>query len=284
MGIRNFRQLLEKNWSQGKFVCVGLDTDIARMPKHCLGKNRSHDVARFNEKIIQATADLACAYKINPAFYQGYRSGGHEAVSMTISKVLYGLVPQVPIIFDAKYADTKDTNGASARFVFDELHADAVTVMSYAGGEALQPFLDWKNKGIIVVCHTSNTGAGEFQDMSVDGVPLYEHVARHVIRWNKNWNCSLVAGALYPRQIRRIRDIVGDHGLPLLVPGIGAQGGDLEQTVCAAKDWRGKGFVINASRSVIFASDGEDFAEVARREVERLNTLINHYRTIEIGQ
>lgn len=185
---------------------------------------------------------------------------------------------QVPIILDAKYADIADTNAVSARFVFDEVRADAVTVMHYAGGEALQPFFNWKNKGTIVVCHMSDSGAEEFQDMRADGVPMYEHVARHVVQWNKHGNCSLVAGALYPHQIARIRHIVAPHGLPLLVPGIGEQGGDLEQVVRAAKDWRGKGFMVNASRSVIFASDGEDFAQAARREVERLNALINQYR------
>jgi orotidine-5'-phosphate decarboxylase len=160
---------------------------------------------------------------------------------------------------------------------FDYLGVDAITVHPYLGAEALRPFLDRADKGIIVLCRTSNPGAREFQDLEVGGKPLYKVVARQVAeRWNEHGNCAVVVGATYPDELAEIRSIIGD--MPILIPGIGAQGGDVEKTVKAGKSADGTGMIINSSRGVIFASSGEDFAEAARTEVERLNGLINQYR------
>ncbi len=257
------------------------------------GKNNVVDtIFAFNRAIIDATKDIVCAYKPQSAFYEAEGDKGWRALRETIAYI-HKVARNVPVILDAKRNDIGNTSEQYARAVFDWLEVDAVTVNPYLGGEALQPFLDRKNKGIIVLCRTSNTGACEFQDLQVrkhdhlshihpeddKWEPLYLHVARRVASgWNKNGNCGLVVGANPNRsnELREIRGIVGD--MPILIPGIGAQGGDIEKTVSAGKDSRGKGFIINSSRGIIFASKGADFAEAARRETEKLRNLINQYR------
>jgi orotidine-5'-phosphate decarboxylase len=234
-------------------------------------------ILRFNRAIVEATKDLACAYKPNVAFYEAHGKDGLVALRRTIAAVHY-LAPEVPVILDAKRGDIGSTNVGYAEAAFEFLQADAITVHPYLGAEALQPFLARAEKGIIVLCRTSNPGAGEFQNLSVNGgEPLYRFVARRVAsEWNKSGNCALVVGATYPDELREVRGIVGD--MPILIPGIGAQGGDVEKTVSAGKDSRGQGMIINSSRGIIFASKGADFAEAARREVEKLRDLINQYR------
>jgi len=290
MSNRNFREMLENQWSCSNFVCVGLDSELGKIPEsvHLLA-NRSltvrvvNVIVAFNRAIVKATKDLVCAYKPNAAFYEAHGDEGIVALHRTIMDI-HDIAPDVPVILDAKRADIGNTNAGYARAAFDFLRADAITVHPYLGAEALKPFLDRADKGIIVLCRTSNPGAGEFQNLLVSedfplpGVrPLYQIVAQRVANhWNTNGNCALVVGATYPEELGEVRGIVGD--MPILIPGIGAQGGDVEKTVTAGKNSHGQGMIINSSRGIIFASKGADFAEAARRETEKLRDLINQYR------
>jgi len=222
-----------------------------------------------NKKIVEATHDLVCAYKPNSAFYEAEGAKGIEALKK-ICEYIQKNYPEIPIILDAKRADIGNTNNGYVKFIFDYLNVDAVTLHPYLGHEAIQPFLDRKDKGSIILCHTSNPGAGEFQDLLVDGKPLYQRVAMKVVNeWNKNENCLLVVGATYPEEMKIVRSIAPD--MPFLVPGIGVQGGDVEATVKAGVDSRGMGAIINSSRGIIFASD-------PREEATNLRNEINKYR------
>lgn len=292
MSNRNFRQMLEDQWSRGNFVCVGLDSEFSKIPESARQPGNeceaysdvANTIVAFNRAIVEATKDIVCAYKPNIAFYEAYGNQGLAALHRTIVDI-HIIAPDVPVILDAKRADIGNTNAGYVDAAFNFLQADAITVHPYFGAEALQPFLDCVDKGIIVLCRTSNSGAREFQDLIVwvsDGasgtaMPLYRFVAMQVAHeWNKNDNCALVVGATYPEELARVRKIVGD--MPILIPGIGAQGGDVEKTVSAGKDSCGQGMIINSSRGIIFASKGEDFAEAARRETKKLHDLINEYR------
>ncbi len=282
MKVRNFRQMLENQWSRGNFVCVGLDSEFSKIPKsaHRGGSggdiNIADTIIEFNRAVVEATKDLVCVYKLNTAFYEAHGAEGVVALQRTITDI-HTIAPDVPVILDAKRADIGNTNAGYVTAAFDFLRADAITVHPYLGSEALQPFLERVEKGIIVLCRTSNAGAGEFQNLSINGEPLYQVVARSVVsEWNKNGNCMLVVGATYPDELREIRGLIGD--MPILIPGIGAQGGNIEKTVTAGKDSRGCGFIISSSRGIIFASSGADFAEAARREAAKLRDSINQYR------
>ena len=282
MPARNFRNLLEKQWSHGRFVCVGLDSSFHKLPAVVQQKMSTGEpdivgsMVTFNRAIIEATKDLVCSYKPNTAFYEAYGAIGMEALQKTIA-IIHEVAPEIPVILDAKRADIGNTNHGYVASAFDLFQADAITLHPYLGGEALQPFLDRTDKGIIILCRTSNTGSGEFQNLSINGQPLYQFVARHVAeKWNKNGNCGLVVGGTYPEELGCVRELVGS--MPLLIPGIGAQGGSLEKTVHAGKDQHGSGMIINSSRGIIFASSEKDFAEAARRETQKLHSLITQYR------
>lgn len=297
-GVRNFRELLEAQWSRGKFVCVGLDSELKKIPECCRQTYGVADtILAFNRAIIDTTHDVVCAFKPNVAFYEAYGDAGWLALRETVVHIRK-VAPEVPVILDAKRADIGNTNNGYVQNIFEFLDVDAVTVNPYLGAEAVVPFLDQKDKGIFVLCRTSNPGAGEFQDLEVH-IPIqeleylqkvqampwsygvggcttcfYNHVAYQVSQhWNMNGNCGLVAGATHPGELAMIRKIVGD--MPILIPGIGAQGGDLEATVQAGKDSRGQGMIINSSRGIIFASKGPDFAQAARREAIKLHGAIN---------
>ncbi len=279
---RSFREMLETQWSRGNFVCVGLDSEFGKIPKSAYRNgNECHvstfnTIVAFNRAIVEATKDLVCAYKPNAAFYEAYGDEGIGALQRTIADI-HAIAPDVPVILDAKRADIGNTNSGYVDAAFGFLRADAITVHPYLGAEALQPFLNRTEKGIIVLCRTSNPGAGEFQDLSVNGEPLFRFVARRVAsEWNKGGNCALVVGATYPDELREVRALVGD--MPILIPGIGVQGGDVEKTVMAGKDSRGYGMIVNSSRGIIFASNEAHFADAARRETEKLHNLINQYR------
>ncbi len=269
--------MLEARWAEDKFVCVGLDSDFEKIPGARVG-GVMQTILGFNRRIVEATHDLVCAYKPNVAFYEAYGDDGWLALRETVVYIRK-IAPEVPVILDAKRADIGNTNNGYVLNVFGFLDVDAVTVHPYLGKEALRPFLDYKDKGIIVLCRTSNPGAGEFQDLYVNlggnrYVELYLHVAEQVSRkWNKNGNCALVVGATVPDELREVRSIVGD--MPILIPGIGAQGGDVEKTVSAGKDSRGRGMIINSSRGIIFASSGPDFAQAARHETIKLHEAIS---------
>lgn len=287
MSGRNFKAMLEARWSEGKFVCVGLDSDYKTIIKDSPYKDSPDasvrwpsvhvTIVNFNRAIVKTTKDLVCAYKPNIAFYEMHGGNGLEALKDTIADI-HTIAPDVPVILDAKRGDIGNTNAGYVEAVFGFLQADAITVHPYLGAEAMQPFLEHTDKGIFVLCRTSNLGADEFQDLSVCGEPLFCHIARHVAnRWNKNGNCGLVVGATRPNELREVRSMVGD--IPILIPGVGAQNGDVEKSVFAGKDSRNQGMIFNASRSVIFASSGPDFAEAARRETLKLHQTINKYRS-----
>ena len=285
--------MLESRWTADTFVCVGLDSEFGKIPEaaHRSGNecevSIANTIVEFNRAIVEATHDLVCAYKPNIAFYAAHGDEGLSALHRTIADI-HRIARDVPVILDAKRADIGNTNAGYVEEAFGYLRADAITVHPWLGAEALQPFLDLKDKGIFVLCRTSNPGAGEFQDIRIEMGPilvnnepryrpLYQVAARSVAsKWNKNGNCGLVVGATYPDELREVRDIVGD--MPILIPGIGAQGGDVEKTVAAGADSRKQGIVINSSRGIIFASKGADFADVARRETSKLRDLINQYR------
>lgn len=292
---RNFREMLEAQWSHNNFVCVGLDSKYTEMPESVTRRSVASidKIVAFNSAIVDATHDLVCAYKPNIAFYATYGVVGWHALRETVAYIRR-VAPDVPIILDAKRGDIGNTNDGYVGEAFDVFEADAVTVHPYLGGEALKPFLDHVDKGVIVLCRTSNPGAGEFQDMQVSYqsakvsecthiVPFYQYVAKRVAEeWNKNGNCALVVGATYPEELREVRQIVGN--MPILIPGVGFQQKDtplekqVEQVVSMGKDSRGWGMIINSSRGIIFSSKGADFAEAARRETLKLHNLINQYR------
>ncbi|HUV42636.1 MAG TPA: orotidine-5'-phosphate decarboxylase [Patescibacteria group bacterium] len=267
---------LENRWQQGNFVCVGLDSDFSKIPLGIRTDSIERTMTVFNRAIIEATYDLVCAYKPNIAFYEAQGEQGMRALARTIN-FIKDFHPDIPVILDAKRGDIGNTNLGYIKAAFDELRADAVTVHPYLGREALKPFLDRQDKGIIVLARTSNPGAGEFQDLLVGENPLYQIVARNIAEsWNENGNCAIVAGATYPQELAGIRAVVGD--LPILIPGIGAQKGDVEASIKAGKDSRNLGMIVNSSRGIIFASGGADFAEAARQETEKLREEINRYR------
>ncbi|HJP29686.1 MAG: orotidine-5'-phosphate decarboxylase [Candidatus Latescibacteria bacterium] len=252
-------------------VCVGLDPVPERLPA---GIARDPEgIVAFNRGLIEATADLACCYKPNFPFYGAFGARGVEALQQTIDAVPDG----VPVILDCKVGDIGSTAERWAHMIFDELGADAVTVNPYMGADALAPFLAYENRGIFVLCHTSNPGAADFQRLPLDGSPLYEEVARRTVEWNEaHSNCGLVVGATQAGCMARVRQLAPD--LPFLVPGVGSQGGDLESAVGDGLKADGTGVLVNASRSIIFASSGDDFAEAARAATVALRDQINSTR------
>ncbi len=270
---------LEQCWKQGNFVCVGLDSDYDQLPATVKSVGSIEEALfTFNRDIVDATADLVCAYKPNAAFYEAQGDAGSRALIRTVRHIKE-TYPHIPVILDAKRADIGSTNLGYVQAAFDIIGVDAITVHPYLGKEALAPFLARKEKGIIVLVKTSNPGAGEFQDLPVGDPqePLYQVVARQVANvWNTNGNCAVVVGATYPADLKRVRSIVGD--MPILIPGIGAQGGEVAATVAAGKDSRGWGMIINSSRGIIFVSKENDFAQAARKATERLGAEINGYR------
>jgi orotidine-5'-phosphate decarboxylase len=271
-----FIELLRARWAAGTLLCVGLDPEVERLPDGVGGASMPERFVAFNGAIIEATADLVCAYKPNAAFYEAHGPAGVDALVRTIA-LIHERAPSVPVLLDAKRGDMANTSRLYARAVFDACDADAVTVQPYQGEEALAPFLERAERGVFVLCRTSNPGAVEMQDLQVNGEPLYLTLARRVAEhWNARGNCGLVVGATWPDELRAIRAAAPE--LPILVPGIGAQGGDLEASVRAGRDARGQGLLLSASRSVLYASAGADFARAARAEAVRLCDAINQHR------
>ena len=272
MAGRNFRQLLEAQWDKNKFLCVGLDSELEKIPASVRTENAGETILAFNRRIVDATRDIAGSYKLNSAFYEAHGDGRFIALRNTI-QYIQKVAPDVPVILDAKRADIDNTNAGYVESIFGYLNADAVTVHPYMGGESLQPFLDRADKGVFVLCRTSNEGSGEFQDLKIDGVELYKVVARHVVeQWNANGNCGLVVGATYPAELKAVREIA--PGLPILIPGVGAQNGDLAKSVAAGKDARGRGMIVAVGRAIIFASLGGDYAEAARAKALEIDDAI----------
>lgn len=273
----SFVALLEQRWQSGSSVCVGLDPELELLPAALKdGISTEEAIFTFNREIVDATHDLVCAYKPNAAFYEAYGEAGLRALQRTIQHIKSSH-PAIPVILDAKRGDNSNTNKRYVQAVFDVLGADAVTVHPYLGREALAPFLARKEKGILVLVRTSNPGGGEFQDLQVGQEPLYQVIARQIANnWNENGNCAVVVGATYPAELQKVRAIVGN--MPILIPGIGAQGGEVEASVKAGRDSRGQGMIISASRSIIFASSDRDFAQAARNAALQLDQEIRRYQ------
>lgn len=251
--------------ANNSFLCIGLDPDPERMPHH--------DTVSFIRDIVEATKDLVCAYKPNFAFFEAKGIGGMQTLLESIS-----FVPEhIPIIADAKRGDIGNTTRFYAEAIFDEYGFDACTVNAYGGRDAVQPFLDYEDKGILVWCRSSNPGGGDFQDLPTsDGRPLYLRIAESVQEWNEKGNAGLVLGATWPEQIESVREIC--PSMPVLLPGVGAQEGDLEAAVQSAMNDRGEGFIVSASRGVLYAGKGDDYAEAARREAQKIRGRINVMR------
>lgn len=249
-------------------LCVGLDPDPVRL--------RGTDAGSFLCSIIEATTDIVCAYKPNLAFYEQMGEAGYQ----TLRDVLKAIPNDIPVIADAKRGDVGHTAEAYARAIYDELGFDAATVNPYLGGDAIEPFLIREDKTALIVCRTSNPGAGDFQDLPVmfegETRPLFEAVARRAKEWNSRGNVGLVTGATYPEEMARLRDLCPE--MPFLVPGIGAQAGDLGPAVRAGLDTEGAGIVINASRRILYEGDAPRTPASARTEAASLRDAIERER------
>ncbi|MBK6725777.1 MAG: orotidine-5'-phosphate decarboxylase [Xanthomonadales bacterium] len=256
----NFRQQLESRWRDADtLLCVGLDPDPRRLPRAL--RDAPDAVLRFCTAIVDATADLACAFKPQIAYFHAARA--EDQLERLIAHI-HGRHPGIPVILDAKRGDIGATAEQYAREAFERYNADALTVNPYMGLDSIEPYLAYPERGLIVLCRTSNPGGSDLQGLELsNGRRLYEHVAELVAGpWNRHGQNALVVGATFPEELARVRALVGD--LPLLVPGIGAQGGDIDATVRAGATAAG-GLMINSSRAILYASEGLDFAEAARR-------------------
>ncbi|QJD98925.1 orotidine-5'-phosphate decarboxylase [Massilia forsythiae] len=260
--------------SNDSLLCVGLDPDLPRLPEHL--RRQPDGIVAFCKAIIDATADLACAFKPQIAYFAAL---GAERQLEKVCAWLRARHPHIPLILDAKRGDIGATAHQYAREAFERYGADAVTVSPYMGFDSVEPYMEWEDRGVIVLCRTSNAGGSDLQFLDAGGRPLYQHVAQLVAdKWNRNGQCALVVGATFPDELAQVRSIVGD--MPLLVPGIGAQGGDIGATVAAGRTADGAGMMINSSRAIIYAEpqDDEDFAAAARRVARATRDEINRYR------
>jgi orotidine-5'-phosphate decarboxylase len=271
--MSGFIEKLRAAWAaHDSLVCVGLDPELERFPAHIAGG--ASPIFQFNKAIIDATHDLVCAYKPQFAHYAACEA--EDQLERTIEYV-HKQYPQVPVILDAKRGDIGNTAERYASEAFERYGADALTVNPYLGGDSLEPYLRHAERGVIVLCRTSNPGARDVQDLDVGGRPLYQAIAQLAAqRWNVRGNCLLVVGATYPQELAAVRALTGD--MPLLVPGVGAQGGDVAQAVRAGQTAAGTGLIISSSRAILYAASGEDFAQGARRAAEALRTEINRSR------
>lgn len=258
-----FTERIRKVQTQrNSLICIGLDTSIDAIPEHL--KSANDPILEFNKQIIEATSDMVCAYKPNLAFY--------EALGQTGFKTLYDTLKLIPSsilkIGDGKRGDIGNTSIQYAKSLFEDFDFDAVTVNPYMGYDSVEPFLKYTNKGIFILTLTSNPSSKDFQRLKIGTRPLYERVVLAVKKWNKEDNIGLVVGATHPKELKRIRKIVPN--MPLLIPGIGKQGGDLKSVIRYGCSKDGYLVIINVGRSIIYASSGKDFAEAARKETEKI--------------
>ena len=259
-------KLLAASRQNKSLLCIGLDPDPELMPKVSL--------LEFNKAIVDATADMVCAYKPNLAFYEALGIEGLEALKKTLE-----YIPRhIPVVGDGKRGDIGNTAKAYAKALFSTFGFDAVTVSPYLGFDSVEPFIEYKDKGVFILCRTSNPGAVDFQNLvDSQGIPLYETVARKAMEWNVHGNIGLVVGATYPEELKRIRQLCPE--MPLLIPGIGAQGGDLASAVKYGVDAQGEKALITVSRQILYSSRERDFAEAAQRSTlelrDRINSLVS---------
>ena len=271
--MSGFIDALKSAWrANDSLVCVGLDPEVERLPRAFAGA--AARIFDFNKAIIDATADLVCAYKPQFAHYAAH--GAEDQLERTI-EYIHHKYPSVPVILDAKRGDVGNTAERYAREVFQRYAADAVTVNPYLGTDSLEPFLAHADRGVVILCRTSNPGARDLQDLEVGGRKLYQIVAEMAAkRWNSRGNCMLVVGATYPSELAEVREIVGD--MPLLLPGVGAQGADVGAALKSGQTVNGTGLVVSSSRAILYASSGEDFAAAARTATLTLRDQINQHR------
>ena len=269
----SFRSQLEEAWRRNdSLVCVGLDPELERFPPQFSGQ--ASPIYHFNRAVIDATADLVCAYKPQVAHYAAYEA--EDQLERTI-EYIHQRYPGIPVILDSKRGDVGNTAARYALEAFERYGADAVTVNPYLGTDSLEPFLDYESKGVIILCRTSNPGARDLQDLDTGGRKLYQVVAElAATRWNSHRNCALVVGATYPRELAEVRAIVGD--MPFLVPGVGAQGGDAEAVVQLGQTPAGTGLLVSSSRAILYAGNDEHFAAAARAATRELRDRINRHR------
>ena len=263
-------KILTAQRSRKSLLCIGLDTDINKIPEHL--RSSRDALLDFNKAIIEATSDLASAYKINAAFYECTGEAGWSTMRETVKAIPSGILT----IGDAKRGDIGNSSSYYAKAFYDNLGFDAVTVAPYMGRDSVEPFLSSEDHGIFLLALTSNAGARDFQYLDVGGMPFYQRVIEKALTWNAKENIGFVAGATRGSQLRDVRAAAGNA--PLLIPGVGAQGGSVEEAVRFGTDQHGERAIINASRSILYASSGKDFAEAARAEAARLRDEMNQYR------
>ncbi len=263
------RSIQQRNHS---LLCIGLDSDISKIPKHLL--HLENPILEFNERIIEATKDLVCAYKLNLAFYEALGEIGWRTVKRTLAAIPSDIVT----IGDAKRGDIGNTAEMYAKSLRDDFGFSSSTVNPYMGFDSVEPFIRSETHGAFILALTSNLGAKDFEYLKVDrgGKPLYQHVIAKVKKWNVHNNCGLVVGATRPKEMQRVRKLAPK--MPLLIPGVGAQGGDLVAAVRYGCDKHGEMAVINSSRGIIYASGGENFAEAARAAAAKLRDEMNVIR------
>jgi len=272
----NFTQKLRRiQRKNNSLLCVGLDPEIDKIPEFLL--EFGDPIYEFNRRIIDATRDIVCAYKINLAFYEVTGEHGWYTIHQTLARI----PEEIVTIGDAKRGDIGNSSAAYARLIVDDYEFSACTVNPYMGEDSVAPFLKNRRQGAFILALTSNPGARDFQYLPVRGKPLYEHVVAKVKKWNTKNNCGLVVGATRPSELKRIRSLAPD--MPLLIPGIGVQGGDVEAAVRYGCDRRGELAVINASRSIMYASRGDDFARAARTAALALRDEMNTHRASYFG-
>ena len=274
-----FIDKLRARWRNADtLLCVGLDPDPAKFPDRFVddASDEGGDALfAFCRDIADATAEFACAFKPQIAYFAAHNDG--EAQLQRLIAHLNGAHPDVPVILDAKRGDIGSTAEQYAIEAFERFGADAVTLNPYMGRDSADPFLQYNDRGCVFLCHTSNPGARDFQELQVGGVPLYQHIARTIAgEWNADGNCALVVGATFPEELAVIRGIVGE--MPLLIPGVGAQGGDVEAVVRNGRIADGTGLMINSSRGILYASRGEGYAEAAADAAKSLRDEINRHR------
>jgi len=271
----NFIDKLSSAWTaNNSLLCVGLDPDLTKMPLHL--QREPDGIFTFCTAVIDATADLACAFKPQIAYFAAL---GAERQLEDICHYARTNYPHIPLLLDAKRGDIGATARQYAREAFDRYGADAVTVNPYMGFDSVAPYMEWDDRGVIILCRTSNPGGSDLQFLNVDGRPVYQHVAQLVAeKWNKNGQCALVVGATFPDELAQVRAIVGD--MPLLVPGVGAQGANVQATVNAGRTAAGTGMMINSSRAVLYAEpqEGEDYPAASRRIAMQTRDEINQFR------
>jgi orotidine-5'-phosphate decarboxylase len=267
--MSSFRERLDEATSaHDSLLCIGIDPDPARMG--------TPDLFDFSRAVVDATWDLACAFKLNLAFFEADGSRGYRAME----RVVEAVDGRVPVIADAKRNDIGNSARFYAKGLFDSCGFDAAVVNPYLGLDGVEPFLEYEDRGVLILCKTSNPSSKDFQELMVQEstrtIPLYEIVAERASSWDTRGNIGLVTGATFPEQARRIREIC--PAMPMLLPGVGAQGGELEAALSASLDGRGQGVMVNVSRGVIFASEGSDFAEAARTAAETYRSQLQSVR------